>query len=77
MKMSDEELKKELDKAAGNNLIEGHEITDEEKSLIYRIYQKYKGNYGEKAIDSLLYGVAVGIEEMNKQEQTTYGKRKK
>ena len=40
MKMSDEELKKELDKAAGNNLIEGHEITDEEKSLIYRIYQK-------------------------------------
>ena len=51
--MSDEELKKELDKAAGNNLIEGHEI------------------------DSLLYGVAVGIEDMNKQEETTYGKRKK
>ena len=75
--MSDEELKKELDKAAGNNLIEGHEITDEENSLIYIIYQKYKGNYGEKAIDSLLYGVAVVIEDMNKQEETTYGKRKK
>lgn len=75
--MSDEDIRKELAKAAGNNLIEGHEITDDEKSLIYRIFQKYKGDYGSKAIDSLLYGVVKGVEDINTEGEKTYGKRQK
>ena len=64
MKMSEEDIRKELDKAAGNNLIEGHAITEAEKNLIYRIFEKYKGDYGSQAMDSLLYGLAVGVEDI-------------
>jgi len=75
MSMSEEQLKKEINKAAGNNAIEGHTVSDDERELILRIFNKYKGDYGEKAIDSLLYGLSIGIQE--EQGDKRYGKTKK
>lgn len=73
--MSEEQIKKELEKASGNNRMEGHNITKDEENLILEIFQKYKGNYGEKAIDSLLYGIVQEVEDM--QGEKTYGKYQK
>ena len=73
--MSEEQIKTEIDKAAGNNKIEGYDISLEEKDLILRIFEKYKGDYGDKAIDSLLYGLVTEVNDMK--EGSSYEKHKK
>lgn len=73
--MPEEIVKSEIDKAAGNNRIEGHEVTTAEKDLILKILNEYKGNYGEQAIDSLLYGLAIGMKD--KESEKTHGTYKK
>ena len=61
--MSEEQIRTEIDKAVGNNKIEGYDVSFEEKDLILRIFEKYKGDYGDKAIDSLLYGLVTEVNE--------------
>lgn len=73
--MSEERIRTEIDKAAGNNKIEGYDISLEEKDLILRIFEKYKGDYGDKAIDSLLYGLVTEVNDMK--EGSSYEKHKK
>lgn len=73
--MSEEQIRTEIDKAAGNNKIEGYDISLEEKDLILRIFEKYKGDYGDKAIDSLLYGLVTEVNDMK--EGSSYEKHKK
>ncbi len=73
--MSEEQIRTEIDKAAGNNKIEGYDVSLEEKDLILRIFEKYKGDYGDKAIDSLLYGLVTEVNDMK--EGSSYEKHKK
>lgn len=75
--MSDEELKKELAKAAGNNLIEGHKISDAERMLICKTYQSHQGSNNKKALASLLYGLTVGGKDINIEGEKSYGKFQK
>lgn len=67
--MPEEEIKHAINQAAGNNKIEGHNVSDEEKNIILRIYQKYQGNYGDKAIDSLLFGIAQEVKDREGKEK--------
>lgn len=64
--MEDETVKKEIEKAAANVAIEGQDVSESEKELIYRIYNKYKDRVGSQAIDSLLYGL---VNELNYERQ--------
>ncbi len=73
--MSEEQIRTEIDKAVGNNKIEGYDVSLEEKDLILRIFEKYKGDYGDKAIDSLLYGLVTEVNDMK--EGSSYEKHKK
>ena len=73
--MSEEQIRTEIDKAAGNNKIEGYDVSLEENDLILRIFEKYKGDYGDKAIDSLLYGLVTEVNDMK--EGSSYEKHKK
>lgn len=66
--MPEEQIKNAINQAAGNNMIEGHDVTEDEKNLILRIFQEYKGNYGDKAIDSLLYGLVTGVKDMKEEK---------
>ena len=59
--MGDEVLEKKVDSAIGNIEIEGHDIPKEEKDLILETFKKYKNRLGDKAIDSLLYGLVEEI----------------
>ena len=59
--MGDEVLEKKVDSAIGNIEIEGHDISKEEKDLILETFKKYKNRLGDKAIDSLLYGLVEEI----------------
>lgn len=59
--MGDEVLEKKVDSAIGNIKIEGHDIPKEEKDLILETFKKYKNRLGDKAIDSLLYGLVEEI----------------
>lgn len=56
-------MRQEVDKAAGNNLIEGQIVTDEEKEIVMHVLQKYDGSLSEAAIDSLLYGIAIKCQD--------------
>ncbi len=62
----DEFLEEQIESAIGNIEIEGHNISDKEKELIVKIYKKYKDRLGDKAIDSLLYGL---VDQLNYEEQ--------
>ena len=55
--MSEELIRQEVEKAAGNTEIEGHAITLYEKDLISRIIEQYLGQPTEAAIDQLLEDV--------------------
>lgn len=59
--MGDEYLERQVDSAIGNIEIEGHDIPKEEKDLILETFKKYKNRLGDKAIDSLLYGLVEEI----------------
>ncbi len=64
--MSEELIRQEVEKAAGNTEIEGHAITLYEKDLISRIIEQYHGRPTEEAIDELLEDVIT--QEPNKDE---------
>lgn len=55
--MSEELIRQEVEKAAGNTEMEGHAITLYEKDLISRIIEQYHGRPPEEAIDELLEDV--------------------
>ena len=59
--MGDEYLERQVDSAIGNIEIEGHDIPEKEKDLILKTFKKYKNRLGDKAIDSLLYGLVEEI----------------
>lgn len=61
--MPEEQMKDAINQAAGSNKIEGHNVSDEEKSLILKIFQKYKGDCSDKAIDSLLFGITTEMKD--------------
>ena len=60
-------LEKKVDSAIGNIEIEGHDISQTEKALILKTFRKYKDRLGDKAIDSLLYGLVSQIEYEEKE----------
>lgn len=70
--MQEKNIEKELDKAIGNVEIEGHSISNHEKEIVYKIYQKYRDRLGREAINSLFYGL---VEEARYMEEN-YGKNK-
>ncbi len=65
--MGDEYLERQVDSAIGNIEIEGHDIPKKEKDLILKTFKKYKNRLGDKAIDSLLYGLVNEIEHEEKE----------
>ncbi|HIR49019.1 MAG TPA: hypothetical protein IAB35_03480 [Candidatus Faecimonas gallistercoris] len=73
--MSEEKITAAIKNAMGNNKIEGYDVTPEERELIETVLQKYEGEYKDRAIKSLLYGLAMGT-ELQAQEKT-YEKHKK
>ncbi len=64
-------LEKKVDSAIGNIEIEGHDISQTEKALILKTFRKYKDRLGDKAIDSLLYGLVSQIEYEEKEDAKT------
>ena len=69
--MGDEYLERQVDSAIGNIEIEGHDIPKKEKDLILKTFKKYKNRLGDKAIDSLLYGLVSQIEYEEKEDAKT------
>ena len=65
--MGDEYLERQVDSAIGNIKIESHDIKKKEKDLILKKFKKYKNRLGDKAIDSLLYGLVSEIEHEEKE----------
>lgn len=70
--MQEKDLERELDKAIGNVEIEGHNIPEYEKNIVFRVFQKYQDRLGPDAIDSLFYGL---VEETRHMEEN-HGKSK-
>lgn len=70
--MQEKDMEKELGRAVANVEIEGHSISEYEKNIVSRIYQKYKDRLGPDAIDSLLYGLVMETKEMEQE----HGKNK-
>lgn len=62
--MDEQQIKKELDKAAGSLEIEDIGVSEKDKDLVSKIIQKYKDSSGSDAIDSLLYGIHEGLKIM-------------
>lgn len=67
--MNNEQLKKELEKAAGTLNAENIEVTEKDKEMISKIIQKYQDYAGEEAIDSLLYNIQAGLKIMEEEKE--------
>mgnify|MGYP001625404983 CR=1 FL=1 len=63
-----ENLEKELEKAVGNVEIEGQDISEQEKNIVLRIYNRYKERLGKDAVESVLYALVMELENMEKQD---------
>lgn len=66
--MNEDEIKKELNKAAGSIEAENIDVTESDKDKVLKIIQKYQNSTSNDAIESLLYGIQAGLKTIEEEK---------